>query len=231
MIKILAISDPHGKLPKNLDELVKKNNIEVIICVGDVPPVPKGIRKGGGIITFSKEFLKKADKSFKDIIKKLCSFGLPVLILRGNMYLSGKGDKITKSIFRKHRNLIHKRTGKIRLKDVNFVLFDMIFEEHSHAYHTKKSFKPNKSRERRLNKLLKELKNPIIISHAPPYSYLDKIKSGKHVGSKILLKAIKKHQPKLVLCGHIHEAKGRKKIGKTEVVNLGCCGDYKIIEI
>lgn len=65
----------------------------------------------------------------------------------------------------------------------------------------------------------------------PPFKILDKINSGKHVGSKILIKLIKKYYPKIVLCGHIHEAKGERRVGKTRVINLGCCGDYKILEI
>ena len=41
---------------------------------------------------------------------------------------------------------------------------------------------------------------------------------------------IKKHQPKYVFCGHIHEAEGKAKIGKTEIYNLGVAG-HKIINL
>src|ERR1035437_299679 len=44
----------------------------------------------------------------------------------------------------------------------------------------------------------------ILISHGPPYGYLDKAPRGGNVGSKELLKAIMRTKPKLVLCGHIH---------------------------
>lgn len=79
----------------------------------------------------------------------------------------------------------------------------------------------------------------ILLCHQPPYGILDKVNFkeapkqwlGKHAGSKVILDYIKKKHPKFVLCGHIHEAKGRKKIGKTEVINLGCCGDYQIINL
>jgi len=79
----------------------------------------------------------------------------------------------------------------------------------------------------------------ILLCHQPPYSILDKVSfpeapkhwKGKNAGSKAILDYVKKYQPKYVLCGHIHEGKGRAKIGKTEVINLGCSGDYKIIEI
>ena len=83
---------------------------------------------------------------------------------------------------------------------------------------------------------MRKSKDPIIISHAPPYGYLDVVKNKltnfkrKHAGSRILVKAIKKHHPKLVFCGHIHEGKCKAMIGKTEVYNLGIRG-YKIINL
>jgi len=229
-MRILALGDPHGKLPKSLDFVVKKNNIEVIVCMGDIAPAPIIPRKGE---TF-EEACKRAEIVFKKIIDKLCSYNLPLITLRGNVYTNTeRNNQVTRKIFSPHKNLYNKKTGKIKIGEEDFILFDMIYEEHSHKFLSKYFIDKikNNEREKRLNKLLNELENPIVLSHAPPYGVLDKTKSGKHVGSKILLKAIKKHQPKLVLCGHIHEAKGKAKIGKTQVINLGCCGDYEIIEI
>lgn len=227
-MKLLVIGDPHGKLPKGLTQIVKKNKIEIIVCVGDIPPVPKGFVSGA----FSPEFRKKSDKLFKDIVKKLCSYELPLLTLRGNMYLRKDTSKLTKQIFRKYKNLIYKKTGKLRINRQNFIFFDMIWEEHS--LRTKKSLKlmkPNKKRERKLNKLLKETKDSILISHVPPYGSLDKLREGKHVGSKIILNMIKKHKPRYVFCGHIHEAKGKKKLGKTLIINAGSRGDYIVVDV
>jgi len=45
----------------------------------------------------------------------------------------------------------------------------------------------------------------VLVSHGPPYGYLDAAPSAPHVGSKELLKAIMRAKPKLVLVGHIHE--------------------------
>jgi len=77
----------------------------------------------------------------------------------------------------------------------------------------------------------------ILVCHQPPYKILDKVTAkfapkdwyGKNAGSKAILQYIKSKKPKYVFCGHIHEAKGKEKIGKTEVYNLGL-GDYEIIE-
>ncbi len=226
-MKILALGDPHGELPKNLDLIIRKNKIDVIVCIGEVFPIKRDKDNTGNAD------LKAGDR----ILDKICSYKIPTIIFKGNMFLSGKGARyfrdLVKKYKKKYKNLQYRRIGKLKIDRMNFILFDMIYEEHSHGFLSKyftNSIK-NNEREKRLNKLLNESENPIVLSHAPPYGILDKTKSGKHVGSKILLKAIKKHQPKLVLCGHIHEAKGKAKIGKTQVINLGCCGDYEIIEV
>jgi Icc-related predicted phosphoesterase len=78
----------------------------------------------------------------------------------------------------------------------------------------------------------------ILVCHQPPYGILDKVNFpgvpknwlGKHAGGKAILDYVKKYQPRYVFCGHIHEGKGMKKIGRTEVYNLGVCG-YKILEL
>ncbi len=108
-------------------------------------------------------------------------------------------------------------------------------------------FKP-KNYEKRLKDALKDTKKAkrilrefydadILVCHQPPYGVLDKVTAkfapkhwrGLHAGSKVILDYIKRKQPKYVFCGHIHEGEGFKKIGKTEVYNLGICG-YKIVE-
>ncbi|MBU3913579.1 MAG: metallophosphoesterase [Nanoarchaeota archaeon] len=231
-MKILVLGDPHGCIPKNLNGIIKKNQIKIIICVGDVPPVPKEFRKGK-INYFPKAFLKRADLFFKEYVKKICSYRIPVLILRGNMYLTGSRNKLTKEIFSRYPNLIYKKTGKIKFEDENFVLFDMSFEPHMYKNSDswmRNKFDENKRRKKKLISLLKSIKqNAVIVSHAPPYGHLDNSYKGRR-GSKILLEAIKQFQPKLVLCGHIHENSGTKKIGKTTIINLGE-GKYQVIEL
>ena len=78
----------------------------------------------------------------------------------------------------------------------------------------------------------------ILLCHQPPYGILDKVTAkfapkswrGKHAGSKAILEYVKKHQPRYALCGHIHEGEGKKRIGNTDVYNLGV-GGYKIIDL
>jgi Icc-related predicted phosphoesterase len=57
----------------------------------------------------------------------------------------------------------------------------------------------------------------IVLSHGPPYGVLD---GPGRWGSPALLAYIERHQPRLVVCGHIHEEGGRQAtIGSTLVVN------------
>lgn len=72
----------------------------------------------------------------------------------------------------------------------------------------------------------------IVLSHLPPLGILDEVAAetapaawrGKHAGSGLLLEYIKRAQPGLVLCGHIHEAAGEAELGRTKVVNIGFRG-------
>ncbi|MFH1506784.1 MAG: metallophosphoesterase family protein [archaeon] len=65
-------------------------------------------------------------------------------------------------------------------------------------------------------------KNTVLILHGPPYgTNLDKLDRG-HVGNNSYTTFIRRHQPKLVICGHLHENAGKKdKIGNSLVVNPG----------
>jgi len=106
----------------------------------------------------------------------------------------------------------------------------------------KKRIRKAKKETDKAKKILKwfaKQKIDILLCHQPPYGVLDKVTwkeapkhyQGKHAGSKIILDYIKKYPPKYVFCGHIHEGKGKKKIGKTIVINAGVFGDYFLLDI
>lgn len=52
----------------------------------------------------------------------------------------------------------------------------------------------------------------VIVSHGPAFGTMDWVRSGERVGSKALLRAIEKIKPQLVIVGHIHDAYGVDKI-------------------
>ncbi len=62
----------------------------------------------------------------------------------------------------------------------------------------------------------------VLVTHTPPFqTKLDMILTGKHAGSRSIRSFIERSQPDLVVCGHIHEARGVDTIGKTQIVNCG----------
>ena len=62
----------------------------------------------------------------------------------------------------------------------------------------------------------------ILISHSPPHGIGDVTSGGLSVGSTAVRAAAERIQPKLLLCGHVHDCWGvRGQIGKTQVANLG----------
>jgi Icc-related predicted phosphoesterase len=62
----------------------------------------------------------------------------------------------------------------------------------------------------------------ILISHSPPKGVADVTSRGESVGSTAVRAATERLKPKLLLCGHIHEAWGQTGlIDETSVHNLG----------
>jgi Icc-related predicted phosphoesterase len=62
----------------------------------------------------------------------------------------------------------------------------------------------------------------ILLSHEPPLgTKLDILYGGKHIGSKAVFDYIRTTQPKLVMCGHVHESIAIDKVGNTVLVNPG----------
>src|SRR5262249_26041278 len=84
---------------------------------------------------------------------------------------------------------------------------------------------------------LSELSPPtdtVLVSHSPPRdTRCDVIASHAHVGSRALRRYVERHQPPLVLSGHIHESPRitgayRDAVGRTLVVNPGQFGTSRL---
>jgi len=73
----------------------------------------------------------------------------------------------------------------------------------------------------------------VLVSHVPPHGLQDKVFLGMHSGSKELREIVDKYNPRLVLCGHIHEDPGITRTDKTIVVNcsMGKRGEGAFVEI
>jgi Icc-related predicted phosphoesterase len=189
-----------------------------------------------------------------DILKYLSKFA-PVYTIEGNVTIftdfeAKKDSKKWKTKFpstiKEIKKLGNVHLVKNRLRVLNGIKIG--FLEYFIDTCWMREFKPSNYRKRmkkakketdKARRVLKRFKNiDILICHQPPYGILDKVTwkeapkhyQGKHAGSKVILDYIKKKQPKYVFCGHIHEEKGMRKIGKTEIYNLGVAG-HKIIKV
>ncbi|MBN1923660.1 MAG: metallophosphoesterase family protein [Nanoarchaeota archaeon] len=69
----------------------------------------------------------------------------------------------------------------------------------------------------------------VLVSHTPPKNTkLDKTRNGLHIGSFAIGEWIKKNQPRLCCCGHVHECQGQEEmIGNTLCFNPGPEGVIK----
>lgn len=68
----------------------------------------------------------------------------------------------------------------------------------------------------------------ILLLHGPPYGEGDLTIDGRHVGSLGLHERVLEVKPKLVVCGHIHEAYGLHPFGDTLIVNASLVNhDYE----
>ena len=61
--------------------------------------------------------------------------------------------------------------------------------------------------------------NSVLVVHSPPRGVLDDAFGKFHAGCRRLYHLVVQRQPRLVLCGHIHERPGIASIGQTTVVN------------
>lgn len=93
----------------------------------------------------------------------------------------------------------------------------------------------------KLFKILKSSKNKdkVLVYHYTPKGAFDVIKdrknpfNGENTGIGFFTEAIKKYKPLFVLCGHMHEYHGMKKLHGVPVVNVGDANEGKaaIIEL
>lgn len=74
----------------------------------------------------------------------------------------------------------------------------------------------------------------LLVAHCPPYgTAVDRLWSGRHVGSLSVRRFLERYQPDVCICGHIHEAPGEDRIGRTLVINPGMFaqGGYALVTL
>jgi Icc-related predicted phosphoesterase len=206
------------------------------------------------------EYTKRDNESGRRIIKYLKKLHIPLVTVLGNVDPAGYADisspmELDSDIFAKYKlHPLFKREENNNFKILEFQskkFKDFVFiGSHKSSYPgylPQKKWKGHKKAYQKYKKKLAKLfsKNQgahtIFLSHNAPYRILDLVRDKKahkralmtHKGSFLTREIIKKYNPLLCICGHMHENQGKAKLGKTLVVNPGaaCDGKYALIDI
>jgi Icc-related predicted phosphoesterase len=145
-----------------------------------------------------------------NFIEQLNHMPVPVLAIRGNTDLS-KVDRLLD---------YYPNTSSLHLKEqkVNGVKFAGVSGTIPVPFDSR-----IRLREKWIFDALAGLINEdsVLVVHSPPRGILDEALGRFHAGCRRLYRLVVQRQPRLVLCGHIHERPGIAAIGQTTVVN--CC--------
>ena len=69
----------------------------------------------------------------------------------------------------------------------------------------------------------------VVVSHGPPFGYLDLTNSGQRIGSRSAVSYIRTRQPQVFICGHVHEAAGEAQLRETRILNVA--GRVALLEV
>jgi len=197
-------------------------------------------------------------KAGKKVFQELDKLNKPIIYVFGNSddrwyeYPFGDLDDLDvkrREVIKKLRNFIDINYKKRKYKGISFIGFggymdiESFIKDKEFIDLQKKKVKIRRNRIRqskeKLFSIFSKVKGPsVLVTHYPPYGVFDIIKekgnpmNGKSAGIKAFSQAIKKFKPKLVLCGHMHEYQGMKKLYGIPVINPGDAaeGKYAIID-
>jgi putative phosphoesterase len=193
-MRILALTDIHGRVdyPERVTDQMRK--ADLILIAGDITNF--GDKEEAGAV-----------------LRVLTALNSRILAIPGNCDRPG-----VQSTLRDGRMNLH-ATSRI----IGNTFFFGIGGCNKTPFHT-----PLEYTEQEIETMLNALPIPstahgtVVVSHAPPYgTKLDKMFFGFHVGSRALRKFIEERKPDVLLCGHIHEARGFDHIGRTLIINPG----------
>lgn len=199
MQNLVLISDSHnqhGKLTKSILEIYKSDPESILIHSGDV-----SLR---GSLNEIEEFLEWYD-------------ALPFqnkIFIAGNhdFFFESGGDKVQNLLRNFKNNVIYLQDTGIQINGINFWGSPVTPRFHNWAFNRDEDIESHWKR-------IPE-NTDVLITHGPPYGILDTSLRGGSVGCPRLRETIMKIPNLKISCfGHIHEARGRQRIGEVEYVN------------
>jgi uncharacterized protein len=198
-IRILGMADLHGHAERltRLEDL----DADLIVFCGD-------LHNGG------------TPEEARPVAETLASLGLPVLIVPGNMDPKGFVLDLWKD-----SGLRVMQGRSFQSGEIGFVGFGgMAIRDIARINDQLRFYLPMNDAYEKLSSIDNEISGSswkVVLSHQPPRGACDVIYSGESVGSVSLRRYVDDFCPDLVICGHIHEDRGRAELGKTTVVNVG----------
>lgn len=203
---------------------------------------------------FKQSTLKDLENGEK-IIKKLNKLPFQILTVLGNYdhpaddaldnkksisekswKILGKKENYFQKLIKKYKNIKYLDYKAIKINEFVFIgARGSSFP----GYVKSKAYKKHRAI---LEKLFKKYKKEkiIFITHNAPYNTkideitdknAPKIARGKHYGSKMFQRIIKKYQPLLTISGHFHEHQKKDKIKNTTLINPGPAFENKAVII
>ena len=192
-----------------------------------------------------REWLKKKSKqsieSGKKVVKHMLSYGAPVFTIPGNTdfygkhhlrFMSDKYEKITKGAFDMNMSLLE-------FEGINLIgyggtagpeIVDGSDDEVEHFQELYSYFHALFSEA--------DMRSTIVATHVPPAGYgFDVIRNprspmnGMAWGSQLMRRLKLDFRPKLMAFGHFHENPGKRRCGRTMLLNPGPAfeGNYAVI--
>lgn len=156
----------------------------------------------------------------RPVAEALASLGPPVLIVPGNMDPKGFVLDLWKDSGLK---VMHGRS--LQSGEIGFVGFGgMAIRGTARINDQLRFYLPMNDAYETLSSIDNEISGSpwkVVLSHQPPRGACDVVYSGESVGSVSLRCYVDDFCPDLVICGHIHEDRGKAELGKTTVVNVG----------
>jgi Icc-related predicted phosphoesterase len=209
-MKILALSDLHGKFDNfRLCSLPPANLVDIVIVAGDIthygaskPLAAQELERAEHELSLSLDWMS----SLSDYYRRCARFWIPgnhEYDIPNSFYDSSGWECIYDKTIQFQGLLFHgvsltmahDRPQLAELWPHTTVNPELDLEKFSFSY------------------------SDVIVSHSPPLGCLDGTERGVNIGSPGLKKYIEKMNPKLVICGHVHESRGIVIMGGTLIVN------------
>ena len=204
-MKILALTDIHGSFGRAA-EIINKESADVTVIGGDLTTV-------GSV------------KEAEEAVRQFQQLSRHVLCVAGNMDLPQHDELFVRlGVSLNGRGIVVDGVGFFGVSAAPFSPLHTPYEisEEEISRYCTSGYEE-----------VKRASVKIFVPHAPPFgTKVDIVHSGIHVGSMAVREFIEYHEPEVVICGHIHEARGQDILGKSKVVNCGPAtkGCYAIVE-